>query len=414
MTDVFCVLPYNSLSLDGPGRPRLCCNNHGHWEDYSQPFVNDCAEPLDVLNSQLHKAVRLSIQAGERHPTCSKCWKIEDTGGVSFRQIWNDVYTKDGVTPVAKPIAADGTLLQGAEIQYLDITFGNKCNLVCRMCNWMNSHLWQNDLAKLGRWESVEADPRSAHQIWFEDPGAIELINRSLPSVTHMNFLGGEPLIVKQHMDILQSCIDQGLSQHQQISYNTNLTHVPTKLLEMWQSFQWVNINVSIEAVGIANDYIRQNSDWRIISHNLQRIAALQAPNIKLELHTTFGIYNCFNVAELIEWTEQQQCFADLPFVNIVYQPTYQDVRLLPEYAKHEIRVEIEQALAGYENQRNYSSWQGALNYMDNAATDMVIYNFKDWPDDAWQQFWHDADQLDQLKSRNMQDYLPRLARLRP
>ena len=51
---------------------------------------------------------------------------------------------------------------------------------------------------------------------------------------------------------------------------------------------------------------------------------------------------------------------------------------------------------------------------MDNAATDMAIYNFKDWPDDAWQQFWHDADQLDQLKSRNMQDYLPRLARLRP
>ena len=157
-----------------------------------------------------------------------------------------------------------------------------------------------------------------------------------------------------------------------------------------------------------------QNSNWRIISHNLQRIAALQAPNIKLELHTTFGIYNCFNVAELIEWTKQQQCFADLPFVNIVYQPTYQDVRLLPDYAKQEIRAEIEQALAGYENQRNYSSWQGALNYMDNAATDMVIYNFKDWPEDSWQQFWHDADQLDQLKSRKMQDYLPRLARLRP
>lgn len=412
--DVFCVLPYNSLSLDGPGRPRLCCNNHGHWEDYSQPFINDCNEPLDVLNSKLHKSVRLAIANGQRHPSCSKCWKIEDSGGTSFRQIWNDVYKNH--TPSA--ITNDGTLLPGAKIEYLDITFGNKCNLVCRMCNWMNSHLWMHDLIKLDRWKTIDADRRSIRQIWFEDPHAVDIIKQSLTHVTHMNFLGGEPLIVKQHMDILQACIDLGLAANQQISYNTNLTNLPQELLNMWQAFGHVNINVSIEAIGTANDYIRQNSDWRIIYDNIQRISNLSSQNIKLELHTTFGIYNCYNVAELIAWTTTQSCFTSLPFVNIIYHPTYQDVRLLPVVAKNEIRAEVSAALSaalvGFENDRNYSSWIGALNYMDTDPSDAAEYEFDNWPADAWHQFWYDTDQLDKLKHRAIEDYLPRLAKLRP
>lgn len=408
--DAFCILPYNSLSLDGPGRPRLCCNNHGHWEDYSQPFITESNVPLDVLNSKLHKEVRLAIAKGERHPTCSKCWKIEDSGGTSFRQIWNDVYKNS----IPGSVDSDGTLLSDATIEYLDITFGNKCNLVCRMCNWMNSHLWMHDLNKLDRWKTIEADPRSVRQLWFEDPHAITVIKSSLKHVTHMNFLGGEPLIVKQHMDILRECIDQKLSTRQQISYNTNLTTLPQELLNMWQSFAHVNINVSVEAVGEANDYIRQNSDWNTIYSNLIRIAALDADNIKLELHTTFGLYNCYNVAELINWTVQQPYFSSLPFVNLVYHPTYQDVRLLPPHAKKEIRREVEAVLAGLEQYQNYSSWIGALNYMDSPATSGAEYEFDNWPTDSWDQFWYDVDQIDKLKNRNIQDYLPRLAKLRP
>lgn len=408
--NVFCILPYNSLSLDGPGRPRLCCNNHGHWEDYSQPFITECTKPLDVLNSKLHKEVRLAIANGERHPTCSKCWKIEDNGGTSFRQIWNDVYknSKHGT------IDTDGTLLPDATIEYLDITFGNKCNLVCRMCNWMNSHLWMQDLKKLDRWKTIEADPRSVRQLWFEDQNAITVIKDSLTHVTHMNFLGGEPLIVKQHMEILKACIDQKLSKNQQISYNTNLTNLPQELLTMWQEFGHVNINVSIEAIGEANDYIRQNSDWNVIYSNLIRIAALDAPNIKLELHTTFGLYNCYNVAELIEWTVCQPYFSSLPFVNIVYHPTYQDVRLLPIHAKREIRKDVESVLNGLEQHQNYTSWIGALNYMDGTVTESAEYEFDNWPNNPWHQFWFDVDQVDKLKNRNIEDYLPRLAKLRP
>lgn len=411
----YCILAYNSLSIDGPGRPRLCCNNHGHWTDFSNPFITDVKQPLDVLNSPLHKSVRQSIARGERHPSCSKCWQIEDTGGVSFRQIWNGVYQHLEERLEPRPTASDGTLLPGSAIQYLDITFGNKCNLVCRMCNWANSHLWNIDNIKLGRANPL-ADPRAVNQQWFEDQGAMDIIVATLSTVTHINFLGGEPLIIRQHHEILEACVAQRVAHRISISYNTNLTHMDDGLLELWQHFAKVNVNVSLEAFGSANDYIRQNSHWSDIQQNLRALLKLRKRHEELvvDIHTTMGLYNCFHVAELIEWTRNHPGLGGLPFVNLVYHPSYQDVRLLPHSAKHTIRHEVVAALSGAEQHHNHDSWIAALNHMDQPSDTVKAANFPGWPTDPWLQFWHDAGEIDRLKNRAMADHLPQLWELRP
>lgn len=411
----FCVLAYNSLSLDGPGRPRLCCNNHGHWKDFSNPFITDITEPLEVLNSPLHKAVRQSIAKSERHPSCSKCWQIEDTGGVSFRHIWNGVYSDLGYSCQPRATASDGTLLPGSDIQYLDITFGNKCNLVCRMCNWANSHLWTIDNIKLGRHDSY-ADQRASHQQWFEDPRAMEVILSTLPTVTHINFLGGEPLIIKQHHEILEACVAQQVAHRISISYNTNLTHMPSQLLELWQQFGHITINVSLEAIGKANDYIRQNSSWADIMRNLRALLSIakHQETMKIDIHTTFGLYNCFSAAELITWCRQRPGLGGLPFVNVVYHPSYQDVRLLPDSAKRTVRDQILAALEGMQQHQYHASWIAALNHMDQSSDSVSAHRNPGWPTDPWLQFWHDAGEIDRLKNRAMADHLPQLWELRP
>jgi len=404
----FCVLPWVSISVDGPGRSRLCCNNSGHWHDHSQPTMPAITEPLAALNTDLHKAVRRSMSAGERHQSCGKCWQIEDTGGTSFRQIWNSVFADRELGPVT----ADGTLLS-ADIHYLDITFGNKCNLVCRMCNWANSHLWTADNLKLGRAEPQD-NSRMVRQLWFEDPRAMQTILATLPTVTHINFLGGEPLIITQHEQILEACVVQGHSQHIHISYNTNLTRLSHRLLELWQQFAHVTVNVSLEAVGRANDYIRQNSHWSEIMRNLRQVERLakHSHQIRLDIHTTFGIYNCLSVAELITWCRSR--LLQLPFVNIVYHPNHHDVRLLPLSAKAQIRHEIAAAITGMEQHHNHASWLAALNYMDQDGDAVQRNSLPGWPSDPWLQFWHDATEIDQLKNRHMREYLPRLWELRP
>lgn len=408
--DVYCALPFSSISIDGPGRPRLCCNNTGHYMIADGIYASDLDDPIDAMNTDLHREVRLAISRGERHASCGKCWKMEDSGSRSFRQIWNGILGTDH----AVVMDADGTLRGSPGIRYLDITLGNKCNLVCRMCNWANSHLWHADNAKLGRYEDI--DERLVRQFWFEDDGAMDMLARSIASVTHMNFLGGEPLIVPQHLRILQACIDSGRASDIEVSYNTNLTRLPDGILDLWTRFKRVAVNVSLEGIDLANDYIRQNSSWPDIVRNIEQVgsAARSHGSINMDIHATLGIYNALSIHELISFARDVTHFGHrLPFINMVYKPEHQDVRYLPAEARDLVSSRIMAAIAGAEADPNHNQYLGAINYMMGPRPGRPRRR-PGWPVDNWLRFWHDADQIDALKGRNMADYLPELNAWRP
>jgi molybdenum cofactor biosynthesis enzyme MoaA len=410
MTDSFCALPFLSVSMDGQGRSRLCCNSRGHFADETIS-ITQAQQAHDMRDTPLHRSVRLSMRKQERHDACTKCWTIEDTGGNSFRKIWNQILAAEP-SQLLPQMSAAGGLDPQVPVRYMDITWGNKCNLTCRMCNWYNSHLWLVDLAKLGRSPPAE-DIRP--QDWFEHAQCQSLLNSMLETVTHVNLLGGEPLIVKQHMHLLEQCVASGRSQHINLSYNTNLTHLPETLLALWHDFAHVNINVSLEAVGRANDYIRQNSRWEDIEANLRSLLGCRrsGANLTVSLHTTFGVYNAHVLQELVVWSDSQEVFGGvLPFVNTVYHPSWQDARVFPWPIKQDIRHRVLRFLAGREEDHNHSSWISAINHMSRPIGTTAAP--EDWPKDPWAQFWHEADELDRLKHRRMTDHLQELSRLRP
>lgn len=407
-SDTFCVLPHASLSIDGPGRPRLCCNNTGHYMLADGLYVGDLDGTADAINTDLHREVRLSMSRGERHPSCAKCWRMEDSGSKSFRQIWNGILGTDVPDPLV-----DGSMPQGSPIRYMDITLGNKCNLVCRMCNWANSHLWHVDNAKLGRFEDI--DDRLKNQFWFENDDSIDLLIGSLDAVTHLNFLGGEPLIVPQHMRILRACVDSGRSGQIELSYNTNLTRLPQGILDIWPMFKRVYVNVSLEGTGAVNDYIRQNSEWHDIVSNMDLVGQAMAShgNIRMDVHATLGIYNALTLHELVSFCRRSHHLGGrLPFINLVYRPEYQDIRNLPDTAKTEVAARLMSAIEDAVNDTNRDLYIGAINHM--MADAPAARPMPGWPDDQWLRFWHDADAIDALKSRSMRHYLPELDALRP
>ena len=412
MRDTMCALPWLSVSIDGPGRSRVCCNNHGHWDDEQAVFIHECSSAEDLINTDLHKSVRRSMLAGQRHHSCSRCWDVEDAGGRSHRQIWNEMLLEDLSMDSLPSMDGDGEI-DRADLRYMDITWGNSCNLTCRMCNWSNSHLWLHDLTKLGRPERIP-NPRIRSQDWFEHHHNLDLLQGNLGSVRRINFLGGEPLIIKQHVDLLQSCIDRGVAADISLSYNTNMTRMSEALIDIWRAFREVNLAVSIDAVGSANDYIRQNSSWADIIENLDLVhSTRQSHNIKMQLHSTFGIYNCFNVSELAIWSLHSAYFdGSLPWINMVRQPRHQDVRWLPNEAKQLVMSDLRQVMAGQEQNPTYHFWQAALSHLSGNPEPYVDRTGISC--DGWQQFWKEADELDALKQRSMRQYLPRLEEFRP
>lgn len=61
---------------------------------------------------------------------------------------------------------------------------------------------------------------------------------------------GGEPLINRGHQEILQHLIEKGESQNIKIEYNTNLSVIPPKLIELWSHFKKVKLFVSLDGIG--------------------------------------------------------------------------------------------------------------------------------------------------------------------
>ena len=384
MNHTRCALPWQSLSIDNQGRSRICCNSNAHYSgSFSGHKIMSCASIDEAMHTSYHAEVRSSMLAGERPASCKKCWDIEDNGGRSFRQIWNDIL---GETDTIAP-------------RYLDITLGNKCNLTCRQCNEWNSHLWQIDNHRLGRY----TDRELSDTFWFEDARARTLIMSAVNTATHINFLGGEPLIVEEQMDLLERCVELGIAGRIELSYNTNMTVLRPRQLALWQQFKRVNLSVSLDAVGAQNDYIRQNSRFSDIERNLQQIH-ISCDTVQMTVHATFGVLNALTLHELVAWSDTQPWFAGrLPWLNIVTFPAHQDARHLPDHAKAVVEQQIAAAISGREDDHSYSSYTAAINHLHQSSDPA-----------KWHKFWADADQLDAYKHTNLRHSLPQLARLRP
>jgi len=340
----------------------------------------------EAMGTPYHNEVRQAQMREQRHPSCKKCWDIEDSGGRSFRQIWNDILQHD-----AQPLHT--------EVRYLDITLGNKCNLTCRMCNEWNSHLWQIDNVRLGR----TSDADLSNTDWFTAPAARELINQSLHTVTHINFLGGEPLIVREQLDILQRCIDLGTADSINLSYNTNMTTLLPGQLDLWREFKQVDLSVSLEGTGIVNDYIRQNSSWDVIMRNIDLIHA-GCDNVRMSVHATFGILNCLTVSSMASTLASSAVFGDrLPWLNVITYPANQDVKHLPDDVKSAVKYNMDSVMLNREQDSNYSSWISARAHLDEQGDP-----------DQWTNFWTEVDQLDAYKQTSIAQSLPELASYRP
>jgi MoaA/NifB/PqqE/SkfB family radical SAM enzyme len=158
----------------------------------------------------------------------------------------------------------------------------------------------------------------------------------------HINFLGGEPLIVDEHYEFLKKCIKFEVAQNIILSYTTNLTVIKKELLGLWENFRHVSVGVSVDGVEKVNDYIRYPSKWKNIQKNVEKISTFKDNiSMDLQIHSTFQLLNVFDYDKLLEWTFSlgDLGFWRLPFGNWVSYPEYYDAKLLPKDLK-EVAIE--------------------------------------------------------------------------
>ncbi len=407
----------------------------------------------DLRNNDFLKEIREYMLRGERHPVCKRCNEEDDSGIKSRRMTDRITLGEDGfsIDDAFKYTNKDGTIPDTAKVPLLaaDIRLGNLCNQKCRMCYPGESSHWyqewydtfqyrhiiyegmrskklpkftgpgntkltisldKNKKAAITQYQvldnedtanaNVIINKRSDPYVWTDSKLLFEKLSEHSPDIMHIHMSGGEPLMITQHYEFLQGYVDNGQAKDIILNYNTNLSNIPERALELWKHFQKVELRTSIDAAGSLNEYIRHPSNWDIVLRNLRLLTEakkLGKINLSLETITTVQIYNVFYLTELItELKSHKDIELDDMILHMLHDPRYFNITSLPKNVKDRVAEKISKIgkKTGYWQKQG----QGVINHM-----------YKNDTTDALDQFFVESRIMDKYRKQRIENVMPEL-----
>lgn len=387
ISDSFCILPWMHMATYTNGTALLCC--------VAQPPKNDsrlnlnCATIDAVWNSYYWKNARKDMLAGKKLPACIHCTKEERAGIRSHRMNENNLWVKklgrDYIDELVASTKEDGSLEQ--DVITLDLRLGNTCNVQCVMCRPVDSSKWNkaaeviiNDSTGAVRddWFWKLQDFNTSKFDWaLDDEFWDEEITPLLPNMRHFIFAGGEPLYLKNHKRFLQKCVDSGNAEHIELRYHTNATLMPDDILELWKEFKFVEVMLSIDAIGEQNYWLRYPTNWDTVKLTLDKVE--NAPdNICAKILCTVSALNIFYIVEFAEWLLEQKytkigadSHQGLFHPGILHYPQYMCAKVLPDVTKKIVTEKVERFINRNPTNKQALELRTVTNFM----------NSEDWSD---------------------------------
>jgi sulfatase maturation enzyme AslB (radical SAM superfamily) len=235
------------------------------------------ADKIEFYDNQYLKQIREEWRQGHFPTECANCQTAEKLTGFS-RRTHSNLWYQD-----------HGYYNNTVEMIRLDYWTGDQCNLACAICGPYSSSTWKQEL-KL----EISLQKSVINQFWK---------TLDLTQLKFVHFNGGEPLLSKEHVIFLQAIPNK---KQVQLNYNTNATILPTaQLVELWNQFNLVKLDFSIDDIGPRFNYQRYPADWNQVTDNLQWFLNQGPHNCMLAVNTTVSVLNYYTIAELDQWLNQ-------------------------------------------------------------------------------------------------------------
>jgi MoaA/NifB/PqqE/SkfB family radical SAM enzyme len=400
---IYCGLAFSSVSIGISGEYRPCC---GVVPDASiRAKFKSVGTILNKINSEAMTEIRRDLSNGVWNPACQNCKITEKAGAESMRIVWN----KSLIDKVPKEI------LSANDINYLDMSFGSKCNSKCMTCNDSCSDFWQEESDYI--WKIKNPIQRKAIVITDED--SEELLN-TLPNLSRISFIGGEPTILDEHSNFLKRCVELGINENLEISYVTNLSGVSDELIDLWKKFKHVHLSLSIDGVDHVNDYIRYPIKFSKVKTSLSRLIELSnesaGKKISFGLSCTVSMFNINHVSDTLEFfidlTRDQLVLAPglhkpSVFLNKVTFPNYlRSDTLTLEYRKQGLEKlsKLRKKVESIHRHTISPTVTSSLDYLFGMLNEPQIMD----PSLVLTAIYF-IEQSDKFRNRNIDDYIPGL-----
>jgi MoaA/NifB/PqqE/SkfB family radical SAM enzyme len=300
----FCVCPFlggfyqtNNQVDSGNTKPnsvRPCslirCDDPSAWD-----ITNNSL--LDSRNTPRWKQLRQRFLDGEYWDIdeCKTCTYTEKSGGTVPRQTANEFYTEflniDVIGEINNIINND---MMSNDLYTMYYYPSNYCNYACIMCSGgASSKRHTFEIKHLGAKHSIvvnDTDPD------FHD---------ALQKVQVLDVTGGETILQKQVLDLIDYLIDHDLAKNIHIAMLTNGSSYPTDVLEKLQKFKKVLYTISIDGLGSVIEYQRRGCNWETVEENCIRI--INESNSDCNINYVATAVNLPSAMDFIDWCYEHQ-----------------------------------------------------------------------------------------------------------
>ena len=375
--DALCPLPWVGVFVQPNGKIKNCAISEETLGDIHKDSLEH------ILLGKTNVTIKTDMINHVRNSRCDSCYKVEQltpSGQNASNRSW---YKKYGIKNINLNLYDKP---ENFNLKILDLRWRNTCNLACVYCGPDLSSKWANELNNTSH--NIADDVLEKNK---------QYIFKNINNITHVYLAGGEPLLIKENLELLELLYEKNTGV--EIRINTNLTVVNNAIFKKLVLFKDVKWTISVDAIDKEYNYIRYPGEWSTFYNNLIN---LKNQNFDINFNMVWCILNAYSIFDCIDKMVESGFHENTFIIQCLNYPSNLDVRNLPNTELEKLKTIIKAKLATSDS-----------SYWLNKSL-VAMYNFisNDLPAKNIKSTFDFLNQLDQRRNLDSRAIFPTLYKL--
>ena len=346
----FCPMPWTGLMYNFDGEVKNCIRSDSATGRLGNIKDNTIEE---ILLGPINVTKQINITNNKPAAGCNTCYDLEH-GKEGFDIISDRIfYIRE-----FKKTPLDTYRTDNFDLQTIDVRWTNLCNFACVYCGPDFSSKWANEL------NVIKATPTEQQQKDFT-----EYIYRHAKNLKHVYLAGGEPLLMKENLELLQK-----LNPDVNLRINTNLSKVDTGVFDAVCGFKNVHWTVSAETIEDEFEYIRFGGRWQDFLDNLNTIRKLDH---KISFNMLWFLLNYDSVFGYVDYLKGLGFHNNSFIIGALLTPEYLNIRHLPQNMLNLLKTKLESKIDDRPGYLLEDSYRNMLHYIEQPIEKNLTTSFE-------------------------------------
>jgi len=339
----FCVGPWIEVRVGADGALNFCHAAKRVQIPHNEYIQRANLDDYFSTGTSVQQARDLILQ-GHQVDRCTNCYRNDELNVVSFRTRRNlqyGIFPKQDFGPSVSESKFWQDIKADVKPRFYHISFSNLCNMSCLMCNPTDSSLFATTQQRANGVTPIQPTLTD----WTQGPAWDQFCDHILDNdrIFCIHIMGGEPMYHKRFKEFL-TLLNQKSHTDFHFTFVTNGSVFDSDVVALLHNFRSTTVEISLETVTLANDYIRRFAHpTQHVINNIDQWCQHRSENFNVVLRSVPQALSVLDYDQLLDYAWSKQLLIDS---NWMHHPEFLQSNILPE----KIKKIVSQRLAKFLN----------------------------------------------------------------